>query len=252
MKAVKNLTFKRFFILSISIALLFVSFFYCGQKIHADAANNTILFSIYATDSGSSSSTGGSFLGGHAWLVIENNTSYSYSFYNTTIHSGETISIGTWGNRKDPTTNKKHNGAWLNLESYCNMWKNCNSLTTTITSSDLSEISQKCISMNEWGILKNCSYFASVIWNDIVASDLQVTAYRYPYFLPSILKGSIKGKDGYQTNRQFDYNDYTGYCTNDTTFKYINPSTISGLDIQTLSSNDIYITSFPQMRDEIC
>lgn len=39
-------------------------------------------------------------------------------FFNTVILEGETFSIGTWGNQEDPETNKKHKGAWLNLDSY--------------------------------------------------------------------------------------------------------------------------------------
>lgn len=211
----------------------------------------TIKFSIYSSYSDDTDSLG------HSWLVIENDTNEMYDFYNTVIGMGETVTIGTWGNCKDPETQKVYKGAWLNLEAYFGMWRNNTaSLTMEITATQLSQISKKCISMNEWSAVNNCSYFASKVWNAIAPSNLQVSSYTFPANYPKTLKASIEKKEGYETNRKTAYNDYTGYCPNDTTFKYIIASTIiknesSGSIRYAFEGEQYCYTSFPNELNEL-
>lgn len=256
MKLIRKIDVKKMIILFLS-TILFVASMFFGVQIKRASADegNTIQLSIYSSYGDDSSSSNNIGLG-HAWLVVENGTSYTYDFYNTIILPGETFTIGTWGNREDPDTNKTHKGAWLNLEAYYGMWdRSTASLTMTITAEQLETVSEKCISMNEWTAINNCSYFASKVWNAVAPSNLDVSSYFFPANFPSTLKKSIKKRAGYQTNRPFAYNDYTGYCINDTTFKYIEASSIDKGSSSSASSrsNDVqnidiknYYTSFPE------
>ena len=220
--------------------------FATGINAFAETNDGEILFSIYSMygNDSSSGSIGGGV--GHSWLVIENGTNYEYDFFNTIISAGETVSIGTWGNMKDPNTQKLHKGAWLNIEA-CMGWGTAStaSLTMAITSQQLSDISDDCISMDDWTLINNCSYFASSIWNNIAPDEMDVVSYFFPANFPSTLKNSIMEKDAHEINRAFAYNDYTGYCTSANVFKYVEADTI----INSLSSNAIinanYYTSFP-------
>ncbi len=249
----KNKTRKIALLLLASI-MVFTSTFLGVQatKAYADTSNSIIQLSIYARYGDGSSSSSDIGLG-HAWLVIENGTSSSYSFYNTTILAGETFSIGTWGNINDPDTNKTVKGAWLNLEAYYQMSDSTASLTIEITPSQLSIVSEKSISMNKWSAINNCSYFASKVWNSVAPNDKQVNSYFFPANYPSTLKNSIQKISGYQTNRSFEYNDYTGYCTSTTNFKHIEASRISSgssSGSSSLSLNDYY-SSFPEEFDTV-
>lgn len=248
---IKSNNFKRFSALIIALIMLFAMF---GAQVTVCAADNSraIRLSIYSMHGGNSSGSSSGDGLGHAWLVIENGTNNEYDFYNTTIEAGETVSIGTWGNVKDPDTGKVYKGAWLNLEAYYG-WGTSNtaSLTITITEDQLSAVSKKCIDMNDWTLINNCSYFASKVWNSVAPDDMQVSSYFFPANFPSTLKKNIQKIEGHQTNRAFESNDNTGYCTNNTTFKYIAPSRItfgssSGSSSSSSRSIGYYYTSFPE------
>ena len=245
MKTTKRNGAKKITLLLL-IIITFISSIFLGirvTKAHASSVSGVIQLSIYSRYSGNDL--------GHAWLVIENGTDEPYNFYNAVIFPGETFSIGTWGNRKDPDTNETYHGAWLNLEAYYQSYDNTASLTITITPSQLATVSKKCISMNRWDALKNCSYFASEIWNTVAPRNMKVSAHVFavPGSFPHLLKSSIMSVSGYQTNRGFEYNDYTGYCINDTTFKYIKASRIPISDSSSGSVSPVlndYYTSFPE------
>lgn len=248
----KSCNFKRLSSLLIAFAIVFTVF---AIQITASATENegVIQLSIYAFEAGSSSgsSNGGGW--GHAWLVIENGTDDEYDFYNTTISAGETVSIGTWGNMEDPDTGNLYKGAWLNLEAYYG-WGTHNtvSLTITITAEQLYTVSEKCIDMNNWTAVNNCSYFASKVWNSVAPEDMHVNSYFFPANFPAILMDNIQEIDGYQSNRAFGYNDYIGYCSDDDTFKHIELNRLtsgsSSNNSSVMSSRSIghCCTSFPE------
>ena len=150
MKLMRKIEVKKMIILFLSVIMFVISVFFGVQTTRASAdTGGVIQLSIYSSHGDDSSSSDDVGLG-HAWLVIENGTSYTYDFYNTIIFPGETFTIGTWGNRKDPETDKTHKGAWLNLEAYYGMWDNSTaSLTMTITAEQLETVSGKCVSMNK-------------------------------------------------------------------------------------------------------
>lgn len=243
MNALKKIAF-----ILLTIMIFVASTIFGVQKLKAEATttDEVIQLSIYSRYGEGSSSSNGIGLG-HAWLVIENGTSFYAYVYNAVMLPGETFSIGTWGNRKDPDTNKNHNGAWLNLEAYYGLTDNTVSLTITITEEQLAIVSEKCISMNKWDAIHNCSYFASQIWNAVAPSNMKVNSYTFPANYPSTLKNSIQNIDGYQTNRSFAFNDYTGYCTDSTTFKHIMANRLEEGNFSSGSSTikDCY-TSFPE------
>lgn len=205
---------KKCIIFFMATIMLVVSLF-LGNQIKKADATGVITFSIYSMHGGNASSSTGNDTDGHAWLVIENGTSSDYNFYKTVILSQETFSIGTWRDKQDPQTGKRHKGAWLNLEAYKNYGvSNTASLSMTITPEQLYLISDKCLEYNDWGPIKNCSYFAEKVWNSVAPSDKQVDAHSFLANYPSQLKRSIQGIAGYQTNRPFAFNDYIGYVKN--------------------------------------
>lgn len=213
---IKQCRFKTHIIILIATIMVFASMF-LGVQTQKAAAEGEIIFSIYSMHGENASSSTGNDASGHAWLVIENGTSTDYNFYKTVILKEETFSIGTWGDKEDPQTGKKHKGAWLNLEAYKGYGtNNTASLSMTITPEQLYAISAKCLEYNDWGIIKNCSYFAAKVWNAIAPSDMQVESYSFPANYPSKLKRSIMGIEGHQINRPFAFNSFMGYVKQDT------------------------------------
>lgn len=223
----------------------------CSSAIRAQASPNegVINLSVYALyGEGDSSSSGGDGLG-HAWIVVENGTENMYNFYNTRIVGGETFSIGTWGNRFDPNTGKTVKKAWLNLESYFQMvGDNTVSLTIEITEEQLETVNKKCIELNKWSVVNNCSYFASHVWNEVAPEGMKVNSYFFPANFPKTLKASIKKISGYQTNRKIDKNSFVGYCDSPTSFKHIRKRDIEPLALrefgQMIAQSNRY-SSFP-------
>lgn len=227
---------------------MLLTFVFCGVQYKKARAAETgvIQLSIYSMhgDSGL----------GHAWIVVENGTKEHLNFYNTVMVGNETYSIGTWGTLKDPLTNELFKGAWLCYEAYRNYGiYNTASLTMVITQEQLKIVSDKCIELNHWSAIKNCAYFASKVWNSVAPSDMQVKSGVLGIHTPSKLKSSIMSVEGYQTNRSFKYNDYAGYCTSPTKFKYILASRIIDTGSSSSSSNALNydITSFPKEFDTI-
>ena len=80
-------------------------------------------------------------------------------------------------------------------------------ITININKDTMDTINSVIGSMNTWNIYKNCSWFASVIWN--LVSTNQVSA-GLPY-TPANMVASIKTKPGYQTGVYIPYDSrYTG------------------------------------------
>lgn len=251
---IKKGSMRRITAMLVVIVMLFTIVFGLQITTYAAENNGVIQLSIYSMYGNTSGGSSNGLDLGHAWLVIENGTGVNYDFYNTTLAAGETVSIGTFGNVVDPDTGVVYNGAWLNLEAYKG-WGTANtaSLTITITAEQLSDVNEKCIDMNAWNLINNCSYFASEIWNSIAPSGMQVSSYFFPANFPSVLKDNIQRISGHQTNRPFAYNDYTGYCTNSTTFKHITPNRLynsSGSAFSIRSSYNNY-TSFPEKYNKM-
>lgn len=224
-KKYKYIKRSSLFLLPIAFFCVFILCLFNSAKV--DAAGN-IQLSIYASYGEGSSSSSASDEGfGHAWLVIENKSSTSYDFCNTTLMSGETFSVGTWGNLMDPDTGELHAGTWLNVEAYRGLGdNNTASLTITITTSQLEIVSDRCLELNNGGLFENCAYFASEIWNEIAPDSMEVDANTLFVYTPSKLKDSIQEIPGSATNRNFAYNNYTGLCVDGNTFKYVHPSRI--------------------------
>ncbi len=237
-------------LLTLLIALVITISCSSAIRAHASPEEGVIKLSVYALYGGgdSSSSSGGDGLG-HAWIVVENGTGNIYDFYNTLMIGGETFSIGTWGDRVDHDTGKAVKKAWLNLESYFQMvGESTVSLTIEITEKQLETVSKKCIELNNWGLVNNCSYFASHVWNEVAPEGMKVNSYFFPANFPKTLKASIQKISGYQTNRKIDKNSFIGYCDSSTNFKYIPESDVDPLALrefgQMIAQSNRY-SSFP-------
>jgi hypothetical protein len=127
------------------------------------------------------------------------------------ISSGNVVSIGTWGNKKDPDTNEVVYGIWYNLESYHGYGTlSTASLTMTISTSQLSTVSTTINNNDEWSIFKTCATFAAKVWNSVCLEEKEVSP-RFFAHTPQNLKKSIKKKSDYSENRSFEVNTYTGY-----------------------------------------
>ena len=102
-----------------------------------------------------------------------------------TVPVGESITIGTYSNRKN------HNGIWYNIEGYTGMNGTCYSLTTGLTGSQVATL-RDTINAHD-SLTKNCSYFAKTVWNSVN------TGCKLSGSNPRALADSIKKVNGYST-----------------------------------------------------
>ena len=131
---------------------------------------------------------------GHAWLYFENLSNQEITVGVYTLAPGEAVSIGTFKNTRSDGA-----GVYYNVEAYCTAKYGANgrvSLSETITASELAKVTGLINSNNTWTLVRNCSWFASKIWNSV--SDIDV----FSGSTPSCLKTSMNVESGYkcQTN----------------------------------------------------
>lgn len=173
---------------------------------------DTALLSIFTFDGKSESSFGLMNLG-HSFLTIENISSEPIDICNKTIHSGETICVGTWSIRD-------HFGVWYNVESNYitehNKYDGRVSVTIGIGSDDIDTISDFIYKSDNWNPLHNCSYFAINLWNNI-ASNTEKLDIGGLFYTPAKLKSEIIKFPNYEINREIITDTDFGYF-NDTTY----------------------------------
>lgn len=133
---------------------------------------------------------------GHAWMTFYNSSSTRIKIGKRDVLPKNEMAFGTW-------KNSFHNGIFYNIESsryhYEDYYEGRVSLTIKITSEDQIKTINDYISANDyWKYFKNCSYFASNLWNKL-SSD-KVYAGKIPK--PSTLIKSMKQYDYYEINRE--------------------------------------------------
>ena len=140
---------------------------------------------------------GGSF-GGHAFVVIMNDSDKTITVGTYELDAGSSVSIGTWGNMSG------HKGIWYNLETahqaIDGQYNTYVSLSMDINSVDLKIINEFIDNNDAWTAYNNCSYFASGVWNEV--SDTQVSSLGL-WNNPQTLAKSIMSIDGYSTGTSF-------------------------------------------------
>lgn len=152
---------------------------------------------------------------GHAFISIDNTSSENLVIYNFTIPAGETVTIGTW-------CINKHMGVWFNIES--NYFVNYNkydgrySITTGIGREDIETINNFISSHDKWGVLKNCSYFALSLWNEIAEDSEHID--ENPIFTPAYLEEEISKFDNHEINRPIKTDSSCYYYDNDKFYEF--------------------------------
>lgn len=78
-----------------------------------------------------------------------------------------------------PLAASEHEGLWLNLDSKINsMGSNLQNVSIQIPlrQIDLDTVNTNIANNDKWGLLNNCSSFASRIWNSVSADNTKVDA----------------------------------------------------------------------------
>lgn len=152
---------------------------------------------------------------GHSFLSIENISSETITIYNYEIQAGETITIGTW-------CLSEHFGIWFNIESnYIVGYDKYNgrySITTGVNNDDITKINDFMSNHDRWGILRNCSYFALSIWNEI-AEESEYIAEK-PIFTPAYIQEEISKFANHEINREINTNEDCYYSDNNELVKF--------------------------------
>ncbi len=147
---------------------------------------------------------------GHAFGVIENISDEVITIYNYELQPNETITIGTW-------SLSEHFGIWFNVESnyirHNNKYNGRYSITTGINKNDITTINDFMSNHDSWGIIRNCSYFALSLWNEI-AEDSEYIKER-PILTPAYIEEEISKFENYEINREINTNDSCYYYDND-------------------------------------
>ena len=96
---------------------------------------------------------------GHSFLTFTNTSNSNITVGHMPVAPGESITIGTFGNRS------AHSGIWYNIEGYCGVSSTSYSLVTATTASELVSINAAINSHDYWTVTSNCSSFARDVWN---------------------------------------------------------------------------------------
>lgn len=186
------------FVLALISLLIFVSTI---PMLTASAVSNTITLEIYSYYKSGDGN-------GHAWIVVTNDTTHTYSLGYYSMTPGETVTVGLWSSIGETG----NNGVWYNSESYAiselGLWDGRVSLSMTITTSQLSKISDYIAKHDYWNASYNCSCFAKDIWNMVSDDDVNCG---WMVNLPAWLCDSIRGKSSYYTNKSIETNEKIGY-----------------------------------------
>lgn len=147
---------------------------------------------------------------GHAFLSIENISNKTITVYNYEIQAGETVTIGTW-------CLSEHFGIWFNIESnYILGYDKYNgrySITTGINENEITKINDFMSSHDKWGILRNCSYFALSLWNEIAEESEYIQ--EKPIYTPKYLEEEISKFENHEINRPINTSDKCYYYNNE-------------------------------------
>ncbi len=139
------------------------------------AAESVALLRIYST-TGSGSSSSSSNLG-HSWLTITNLSGSTTNIAGLNVADGKSVTASTWD--ESVSLSSEHEGLWLNLDSKINsMGSNLQNVSIQIPlrQIDLDTVNTNIANNDKWGLLNNCSSFASRIWNSVSADNTKVDA----------------------------------------------------------------------------
>ena len=101
---------------------------------------------------GSFSSTG---YKGHSFLIFKNTSNSNITIGHMPVAPGESITIGTFGNRS------AHSGIWYNIEGYHGVSSTSYGLRTGLTTGQLLLVNQEINGHDSWSLSKKCSGYTT-------------------------------------------------------------------------------------------
>lgn len=143
---------------------------------------------------------------GHSFIAVTNNSDENIMVGALEVESGQSASIGTWGQ-------SAHWGVWYNLESeYMSIgrYEGISSITQDITLSQVDDLTTYIAENDYWKFTKNCSYFAVEIWNSVSDESEQInfSSVATPGEIVTILSNSL----GYETDKPIENYGKVGYA----------------------------------------
>lgn len=207
----KNFRFKSLIlVLFISVCSILTACSNNPKDYKVNIKENDIAYISLFAYSGKEESNYGLMNLGHSFLSIDNISSEDIVVYNFTIPAGETVTIGTW-------CIDKHYGVWFNIESNYivnhNKYDGRYSITTGIGTEDIDIINEFIKDHDKWGVLRNCSYFALSLWNEIAEENESIS--KKPILTPAYLEEEIAKFENYEINRPIVTDSNCYYYDND-------------------------------------
>ena len=124
--------------------------------------NGVLELRIFSIDGGSGSSFN---FGGHSWLTVKNNSSFSVQIGKSCLAPQQSSSLGTWGNIV-------HQGLYYNLEYNRSTSYSANvSCISYIFVSQWNWTNSYVVGNDVWALNNNCATFAVTVWNSIVTQN---------------------------------------------------------------------------------
>ena len=177
---------KRFITLVVVVMLLFsISVTAYASEIQPRIDFVATMKVVSFTGGGVASSFG---YNGHSFLIFTNTWTSPITVGHFPVAPGESITIGTFGNRAN------HVGIWYNIEGCLGTSTTTYALVTALTVAELQQVNQTINSNDSWSALSNnCSAFAVKVWNSVSSVDISG-------WNPADVVSSIRSQDYYVTN----------------------------------------------------
>ena len=173
---------KRILCLLLSLCLLFA----LAAPFSAAAAgeDDEIVANMYLCHRRSSAA-----IFGHCWVYIENLSNETLQVGAYSCPPGQGVSVGNWF-----ITRADGNGIYYNVEAYCgNVYgvKGMTATKDTLTRAELKKVSRRAAEQNQWGLFRNCSFYAAAVWN--AGSSKKVIPFFHPtvVWLQILLHGNV-------------------------------------------------------------
>lgn len=199
---------KKIFLLSFFIMTLFL--YGCSYKKRSlpSIEGEDIILTLYSWNGKSENKYFINSLG-HSFVTVKNLSTESIYIKDYEITTNDELCFGTWG-----ITDKW--GICYDLEpsfiKYYDRYFNRVSISIGITKDDVDKINDIIETSDEWTILKNCSYFATKVWNACVDDEYQIT---YKIYTSAVkLCNSIEKFENKEYNREIIGHDNVFYYDN--------------------------------------
>lgn len=168
-------------------------------------SDDVALLSIFTYD-GKGESVWGLMNLGHSFLSIKNVSDEPFYLSEKKINPGETVAFGTW-------SILDHFGVWYNVESNYisdyNKYDGRLSVTQSVSSEDISVITEYIKKHDYWTPLTNCSCFALNLWNSV--SDAPELLDVPLIYTPSQIAKQLQKFNTFETNRTIVTEKTFGY-----------------------------------------